>query len=396
MTQPSNDKFPPTHADSLDDGLGKGQLSNSEDFCATQQESLLSACRQALSHSALIGQQGRLTGVQEKAGEEGEEVETRSGTSSHSAGLRGVHSVAVETQWHRELREERVKNECLHNRLQLLRQELSYWQHHTAQLCSLPLLLQPLLFHESSFLRSLQGSLHYLVEEVEQWQVQASPAWLRTVDRWRLTASRAVPGALVKVWGSVAVKLHLPSSGVDVVVSQSGFGESETLELIRKQCQLEGIPAELVPNRSPPLLKVYLQTVNLHVSVLSPAHKGFERTSFLRNTLKASPALRPVYLTLKHLWSQCGLLETTAGGPGAYGLFVLTAAVNCRETGSAAYLVYRFLQYYACECDYLQAVCLTNAQIPLASPALTVLDPSCPYLNVTEEADLDCFVVRAK
>lgn len=323
-------------------------------------------------------------------------METRSGTSSHSAGLRGVHSVAVETLWHRELREAGGKTECLQSRVQLLRQELCYLRHHTEQLCSVPLLLQPLVFQESTFLRSLQVSLHHLVSEVDQWQAQVTPLWLRAVDSWRLTAHRAVPGALVKVWGSVAVKLHLPNSAVDVLVSQSGLGETETLELIRAQCHSEGILAEFIPNSQPILLKVCLQTAVLHVSAMSPTHKGFERTSFLRNSLKASPVLRPVYLTLKHLWSQCALLNTTVGGPGAFGLFILTAAAVRREAGSAAYLVYRFLQYYACECDYLQAVCLTNTQIPLTVPALTVLDPCYRDLNVTETADLGGFVVSAK
>jgi hypothetical protein len=236
--------------------------------------------------------------------------------------------------------------------------------------------------------------MQQLISEVEQWQTHSTPTLLRAVDQWRLTALRAVPGALVKVWDSLAVRLHLPYSGVDVLVMQSGLGERQTLEKIQKQCELEGISTELIVNTRPIVLNVTFQDAVLHVSVLSSAHKGFQRTSFMRDTLKANPLLRPVYLTLKHLWSQCQVLDLSVGGPGAFGLFLLAAAVVVKETGSAADLVYRFFQYYAYECDYLKTISLTNSPVSLASPALTVLDPS--DLNLTERADLGNFVVRSR
>ena len=357
-----------------------------------------------LSSSDLIAHpENHKSGLISPYAEEGEEVETRSGASSHSsAGRRGVRNATVETDWLRALREGQSKRECLENSVHLLRQELKYLQRHTEQLSFCRTQQQTLLslqrlstsFHAPSFLRSLQASMQQLVSEVEEWQTHFTPTLLRAVDQWRLTALRAVPGAQVRVWDSLAVRLHLPYSGVDVLIMQSGLGERQTLENIQKQCELEGISTELIVNTRPIVLKVTFQDAILHVSVLSSAHKGFQRTSFMRDTLKANPLLRPVYLTLKHLWSQCQVLDPSVGGPGAFGLFLLTAAVVVKETGSAADLVYRFFQYYAYECNYLQTISITTSPVSLASPALTVLDPS--GLNLTEAADLGNFVVRSR
>ena len=353
----------------------------------------------------------------------GEELETGSG-SSQSSGRNVVSDQGTETQsryedlvrevqrQRRELREIVALRELREEGNAVLMQEAHYLKREIEQISEFTISIEkyrktinstvpPILAlqrssvtsTETDLLPSLSHDISSLLAEVNQWQGSLSPVLNRAIDQWRLFVSRILPGTQVKLYGSVAVQLHLPSSSVDLVVIRSSFNLTKTLKRLELACKLERnmVGSVLDTSEVLPCLRVVLicdgVEVRLKVTAMDGRHRGVKCTQMMRTLLEEMPLLRPIYMTLRQI---CQHSEAGVTGLSSYALFLMVAAHIRREPcDSAAQALSRFLSYYAFENTYLTPICLESESNSCSEyPQLQVLDPVAPQSNVASGADL--------
>lgn len=360
----------------------------------------------------------------------GEELETGSG-SSQSSGKNAVNDQSTETQGkledcsrdlelkRRELREVMALRQLREEENRLLALETAYLQHEIESLSGftasleqyqaaflspsppiLSLQRSPITFSEADRLPALKQDMSCLLNEVNQWQSSLSPVLSRAIDVWRLFLSRILPGTQVKLYGSVAVQLHLPSSWVDLVIIRSSFNSLRTLKRLEQACRLERdmVGAAVDESEVLPCLRVVLicdgVEVRLKVTVMDGRHRGLKCTQQMRNLLEEMPLLRPVFVTVRQIYQHS---EASVTGLSSYALFLMIAAQLKREPcDSPALCLSRFFSYYAFECAYLTPVSLDSQCFPTSDyPQLQVLDPVSPQSNVASGTDLILLTVSA-
>jgi len=246
----------------------------------------------------------------------------------------------------------------------------------------------------------LQEDVLRLQSELEVWQHAMSPTLLRTIDYLRVLISSACPTAQVRIYGSFANWLHLPSSDIDLLIVNSGVSVLETLELVecraRESAQVK--ETRLIAQAFIPVLQLVVDTegtrVRVDVTVDEEKHRGVKCTQVVRRLLKAHPHLRSVFLTLKQLFHYCEANQPFKGGLGSYSLFLMTAALLKREARACvAEYVLRFLQYYGFEYQYWEAIGGESEGNGLEYPSLVVQDPACPLHNTARSTNLPFLVV---
>ena len=360
----------------------------------------------------------------------GEELETGSG-SSQSSGKNAVSDQGTETEGRfedflrglklkrRELREIVALRRLREEENLLLAQETAYLkkeidsisgftasleQYETAYLSPFPPILalqrSPITFSEADRLPALSNDMSCLLSEVNQWQSSLSPVLNRAIDQWRLFISRILPGTQVKVYGSVAVQLHLPSSSVDLVIIRSSFNSTKTLKRLEQACKLERDMVGAVVDESEvlPCLRVVLicdgVEVRLKVTALDGRYRGLKCTHNMRSLLEEMPLLRPVFVTVKQIYQHS---EAWVTGLSPYALFLMVAAHMKREPcDSPAQSLSRLFSYYAFECAYLTPISLDPQPYPTSDyPLLQVPDPVSPQSNVATGTDLVLLTVSA-
>jgi non-canonical poly(A) RNA polymerase PAPD5/7 len=132
--------------------------------------------------------------------------------------------------------------------------------------------------------------------------------------------------AQVRVFGSFATGLYLPSSDVDVVVLNSGCqARHDRLKALAKALTRSGLAKniQVIANARVPIIKFVETRSNIPFDISFDVANGPEAADFIKAAMEALPPLRPLCLVLKIFLQQRELNEVYQGGIGSYALLVM-------------------------------------------------------------------------
>ena len=183
------------------------------------------------------------------------------------------------------------------------------------------------------------------------------------------------PRAQVKLYGSHATGLALPSSDLDIVIclpavhknapavapgaleGRNAINESSQKLLARK---LKGeswiVPRSIkvIERTVIPVIKVSTKdtrarTLHLDISFDGPVHHGLEAIQMVNEVIQEMPMVRPLVLVLKQLLLDRGLRTAYTGGLSSYCLFLMVARYLQEQPsswGDCGSLLMGFLDFY--------------------------------------------------
>lgn len=127
------------------------------------------------------------------------------------------------------------------------------------------------------------------------------------------------PTASVSLFGSVVCNLSLPSSDLDILVSDFDSTPKKIMmeELFNALKGEEWIQSiQLLSTATVPIIK--LQTENIHVDISFENTEGVKSTEFIKEVTAKYPLLQPFILAVKALLQLHSLNQTFTGGIGSY------------------------------------------------------------------------------
>lgn len=201
------------------------------------------------------------------------------------------------------------------------------------------------------------------MQDLDEWQARTESLYNALVTRINLCVNHLYEGASVKVYGSYATKLHLPSSDIDLAVCEATGTSLEILTRLEGEVKaMEGVhKANLITSASVPLLKISFflnkMNINVDISVQDSKHKGLECCNFVKKVLNTYKPIRAMVMVLKRLFYVCKFNEAYKGGLNSYSLFLMVTSylqISSHESPSEAVL--GFLSYFGNEFNYLVPV----------------------------------------
>ncbi|GAB4823273.1 hypothetical protein N2152v2_010319 [Parachlorella kessleri] len=137
------------------------------------------------------------------------------------------------------------------------------------------------------------------------------------------------PSAEVKVFGSFATGLYLPTSDVDAVVVDSGCADvpaglkALAQSLLRKKLAKN---VQVIAKAKVPIIKFEEAESGYNFDVSFDVANGPEAAENVRDLMDSLPPMRPLVMVLKVFLQQRDLNEVYSGGLGSYALLVMVAA----------------------------------------------------------------------
>ncbi|CEO98214.1 hypothetical protein PBRA_006328, partial [Plasmodiophora brassicae] len=200
----------------------------------------------------------------------------------------------------------------------------------------------------------LTHDLHEFVASVEEHRRRDNMNHLRAYQAVHQAVRDLFPGATVKVAGSVAFGLHLPSpvSDLDLVVQHPAPDPSNGL--LRLFLTISGnatfSSVEYLPAASTPIIKATVANSRLNVDIAWNVG-NLERTRlFIQGVMESFRLFKPIALYMKHYLYMHGLSTPYYGGLGSFQLYLLVAfhlqAHAASRTGSAGACLRAFFEFY--------------------------------------------------
>uniref|UniRef100_A0A7S2SPJ0 Polynucleotide adenylyltransferase n=1 Tax=Mucochytrium quahogii TaxID=96639 RepID=A0A7S2SPJ0_9STRA len=129
--------------------------------------------------------------------------------------------------------------------------------------------------------------------------------------------SELYPDATVKVFGSMANDLCIPSSDIDMVLLDVPTNAIRRLSNnLRKREMVEHM--EVIPFAKVPIIKLRLKGSAYTMDICFNEKGGPESGRMIRRLISQMPALRPITLVVKFFLDQRGLNEPYRGGVGSH------------------------------------------------------------------------------
>ena len=160
-----------------------------------------------------------------------------------------------------------------------------------------------------------------------------------SVQRLREIVQKIWPDTDVRVFGSFAADLYLPTSDVDVVIVSKDYVVRDTpkydqkgnifrlSELLRRSSVAENGSVQTVVGAKVPLVKYVDKATGVHVDVSFENKSGLVANETFRGWRRAYPCL-PILLTvLKQFLAMRGLNEVYLGGIGSFTLCCLLVSL---------------------------------------------------------------------
>eukprot|EP00474_Spongospora_subterranea_P008660 CRZ09118.1 hypothetical protein [Spongospora subterranea] len=140
------------------------------------------------------------------------------------------------------------------------------------------------------------------------------------VCRFRSLALELFPGADVCVFGSVATRLYLPVSDLDLVVFYDGSDAKLNLRLLADELQKRGTVSfiEQILSAKVPIIKFTDAQTGIKVDVCFNVENGRSACNLINTFQQDMPALRPLTLFLKYFLQFREMNETYSGGIGSF------------------------------------------------------------------------------
>eukprot|EP00730_Choanoeca_flexa_P016790 TRINITY_DN8000_c1_g3_i1.p1 TRINITY_DN8000_c1_g3~~TRINITY_DN8000_c1_g3_i1.p1 ORF type:complete len:387 (+),score=63.97 TRINITY_DN8000_c1_g3_i1:127-1287(+) len=166
------------------------------------------------------------------------------------------------------------------------------------------------------------------------------------------------PKAEVKVFGSFATGLLLPTSDVDLVVI--GSWPKPPLNTLAKALKAAKLVTDMqvIAKARVPIIKFRDRATSVHVDISFNMPTGPEDALVIQQKMKELPAIRPLVLILKQFLMERSLNEVFTGGLGSYAIFLMVlsflqmrpAVTNSRS--NLGVLLLEFLELYGCDLNY--------------------------------------------
>ncbi|CEP01005.1 unnamed protein product (mitochondrion) [Plasmodiophora brassicae] len=140
------------------------------------------------------------------------------------------------------------------------------------------------------------------------------------IDRFHQLAAELFPGAEVVVFGSVATRLYLPVSDLDLVIFYETSDPKLCLRVLAEQLQARNLVAyiELILTARVPIVKFKDAQTGISVDVCMNVENGRAACALINEFQLAIPALRPLTLFLKYFLHCRDMNDTYTGGVGSF------------------------------------------------------------------------------
>lgn len=258
-------------------------------------------------------------------------------------------------------------------------------------------------------LPQLQVDMEQFRDEVRKWQLACQPVLEKAVRQLRMEVKAIWPECELEEYGSFANNLHLPGSDIDLVIvgSSSPSQLSDLSQAIRLHVPITSM--SLVATAFIPVLKVEMTLDSLEIRIditqQDPRHTGVKCSQIVKQKIEAIPRLREVNLVVKHLFQLCDFTEPFKGGVSSYGTFLMVLYFfqhhmpPCEDRYSLAEPLLHFLNFYAWNFNYHDAICVQEAVYDPAyfpqslDPYLVIVDPISPTRNVGHNTNLEALLV---
>eukprot|EP01065_Artemidia_motanka_P018243 TRINITY_DN2156_c0_g1_i2.p1 TRINITY_DN2156_c0_g1~~TRINITY_DN2156_c0_g1_i2.p1 ORF type:complete len:511 (+),score=174.95 TRINITY_DN2156_c0_g1_i2:97-1629(+) len=139
-------------------------------------------------------------------------------------------------------------------------------------------------------------------------------------------AQQLWPSATVKVYGSFAYGLSLPSSEVDIVIEDCQANLQETLDPFQDWCKMNGceILGSMAGNAQDAFMKVRSQN-KLIANVTLTAGRSLVRQSVakVKSLLQQYPCAGPLILVIRSVLNQCNLNDVPTGGLSSFAITLM-------------------------------------------------------------------------
>jgi len=322
-------------------------------------------------------------------------------------------SVEKQLEEERKAKEQALESvQSLQQSLVQATQELSVLKEQLAQAKSqseVKLLFPKTLGAIENVLPQLQVDMEQFRDEVGKWQVGCQPVLEKAVRQLRMEVKAIWPECELEEYGSFANNLHLPGSDIDLVIvgSSSPSQLSDLSQAIRLHVPITSM--SLVATAFIPVLKVEITLDSLDVRIditqQDPRHTGVKCSQIVKRKIEAIPRLREVNLVVKHLFQLCDFTEPFKGGISSYGTFLMVLYFfqhhmpPCEDRYSLAEPLLHFLNFYAWNFNYHDAICVQEAVydptfFPQSlDPYLVIVDPISPTRNVGHNTNLEALLV---
>eukprot|EP00760_Papus_ankaliazontas_P033394 PhM_4_TR6319/c0_g1_i1/m.31593/K03514/PAPD5_7, TRF4; non-canonical poly(A) RNA polymerase PAPD5/7 len=191
----------------------------------------------------------------------------------------------------------------------------------------------------------------------------------RVVQEVHMICKHLWPHCNPRCFGSMATRLLLPTSDIDICVSdvdddiQSALTQIANSIAHQKLCA--SVHPRLIRNTRVPLVKFVHAETGYNVDISINAEEGVANTEIIRDVLGLYPAAYPLILVIKMFLQRRRLHETYYGGLGSYGTTLLVISflqhhpsnqlsANFRERVTLGMLLVDFFRYYGQACNWPQ------------------------------------------
>lgn len=236
--------------------------------------------------------------------------------------------------------------------------------------------------------------------EAEAWQRSSESRFLSLISTIRRDVKSFWPSADIQSFGSFSVALHLPRSGLDLVIVNPPKDTFCLPSLNRyfENCSY-AYRVTLVTDGLFATLTVHIDRVKVVISQDSPNHPGQETTRFVKEMLQKTHILRPIALALKHLFQWCDAANPSKGEVSTFALLIMTLSFLQERAGfvDLAESFYALMHYYAWEFTYETPISLRPSDVYLLQSSnpgfISIQDPILPWHDLGAQTQLSVLTV---
>ena len=235
--------------------------------------------------------------------------------------------------------------------------------------------LRPYPYPEKmNFSNVLKDEILVFMQEIEKWQEEIDPIYVDLTSKIKRIIKKKYSNSNVELYGSYATRLHLPSSDIDMVITNIEGDKRDILRVVEKILKNQAFvkTTNLIHQAFVPVIKIKSEMmgkiVQIDITVSDVNHSGLKCLGVVNRLLSQNSLIKPIFIILKELLYICNFKEPFTGGLGSYSLFLMVASFvqkhadfcekNKVESSIADYLV-NTLSNYADHNNYFAPI-ITN------------------------------------
>lgn len=184
----------------------------------------------------------------------------------------------------------------------------------------------------TNFSQNLREEITNFMIEIEKWQEEIDQTYVDLTGKIKRVIKKKFQYCNVELYGSYATRLHLPSSDIDMVITNIEGDKREILRNVEKllKSQLQVRNTNLIHQALVPVLKIRPEVngraIQIDITVTDTNHSGLKCLGIVNRLLQQSSTIRPIFIILKELLYICNFKEPFTGGLGSYSLFLMVAS----------------------------------------------------------------------